>query len=333
MKYRFSLVVIFCFFINSVFSQVNITQSVFPKKRFVGDTVEVRVYFNSGVDLFSDLEKNVKQRNINLSTVDFNIDNDEFWIKEAVLYKAENSYYLCIYVVPWKTDKIKIPDINLTACLFGKNATSLYIPIESFAVSSILTKENDSELKPASNPLLVPGTIYVVYFVIILIILLLIILVRVLLNWSKIYAKIKTSKLKRMYIKNAKYTLRQLKKLEKQYGKILDKEFCTKLVNIVRDYLNVKYDENFYVISTSKLMEFFNNFFMNLLSEEKTESLSQLVSIFYRLDYIRFASGSIDSKRFPKEEYEAKLKQDEHKQLINQIIQIVKSLEKESENA
>lgn len=319
--------------LNLVFSQSDTSQVVLPKKIYVGDIAEIRFSFSSGVDFFADLPANQMERQLNISNLSIDIDNEDFLLKDAVLRRTDLTYTLILFVMPWKTGEINIPPINLTAGIYNSEKTSFIVPIEPFTVSSILTKGVESSFMPPAAPLLIPGTTYVLYGIIILILAFFIFLFRLIFNWSKIVGKIKNYKLKNVYVQNEKASLKKLKKLEKKYSKISDDVFCTELVFIVRQYLNVRFGQSFDSVPTSKLMSFFDKISAGTMSESRIEKLEQLVCVFYRADYIRFASGSIDSKRLPVQEYSTSLQDGEAKTLINNVREVIKCFEGEKKNA
>jgi hypothetical protein len=333
MKKSFFITLLFLFSLDFVFTQSYVSQVVLPKKIYVGDVAEIRVSFSSGIDFFADLPATQAERKLSLSNLGFDTDNEDFLLKDAILRRTELNYTLILFVMPWNTGEIKIPSINLTAGIYTDEKMPFVIPIEPFTVSSILTKGVESSMVPPVPPLLIPGTTYFLYGFIILFIVFLIFFFRLLFNWSKLVGKIKNYKLKKTYIQNKKFTLKQLKKLEKKYSKISDKEFCTELVLIIRNYLKVRYGQSFDSIPTSKLMKEFNKLTADTMSETTIENVEDLISVFYRADYIRFAAGSIDSKRLPVQEFSAELQEGEAKKLLNQIRKIINCFEGEVENA
>lgn len=333
MKKSFFITFLFLFSLDFVFAQSYVSQVVLPKKIYVGDVAEIRVSFSSGIDFFADLPATQAERKLSLSNLGFDTDNDDFLLKDAILRRTELNYTLILFVMPWNTGEIKIPSINLTAGIYTDEKMPFVIPIEPFTVSSILTKGVESSMVPPVPPLLIPGTTYFLYGFIILFIVFLIFFFRLLFNWSKLVGKIKNYKLKKTYIQNKKFTLKQLKKLEKKYSKISDKEFCTELVLIIRNYLKVRYGQSFDSIPTSKLMKEFNKLTADTMSDSAIENVEELISVFYRADYIRFAAGSIDSKRLPVQEFSAELQDGEAKKLLNQIRKIINCFEGEVENA
>jgi hypothetical protein len=333
MKKSFFITLLFLFSLDFVFAQSYVSQVVLPKKIYVGDVAEIRVSFSSGIDFFADLPATQAERKLSLSNLGFDTDNEDFLLKDAILRRTELNYTLILFVMPWNTGEIKIPSINLTAGIYTDEKMPFVIPIEPFTVSSILTKGVESSMVPPVPPLLIPGTTYFLYGFIILFIVFLIFFFRLLFNWSKLVGKIKNYKLKKTYIQNKKFTLKQLKKLEKKYSKISDKEFCTELVLIIRNYLKVRYGQSFDSIPTSKLMKEFNKLTADTMSETTIENVEDLISVFYRADYIRFAAGSIDSKRLPVQEFSAELQEGEAKKLLNQIRKIINCFEGEVENA
>lgn len=333
MKKSFFITLLFLFSLDFVFAQSYVSQVVLPKKIYVGDVAEIRVSFSSGIDFFADLPATQAERKLSLSNLGFDTDNEDFLLKDAILRRTELNYTLILFVMPWNTGEIKIPSINLTAGIYTDEKMPFVIPIEPFTVSSILTKGVESSMVPPVPPLLIPGTTYFLYGFIILFIVFLIFFFRLLFNWSKLVGKIKNYKLKKTYIQNKKFTLKQLKKLEKKYSKMSDKEFCTELVLIIRNYLKVRYGQSFDSIPTSKLMKEFNKLTADTMSETTIENVEDLISVFYRADYIRFAAGSIDSKRLPVQEFSAELQEGEAKKLLNQIRKIINCFEGEVENA
>ena len=333
MKKSFFITLLFLFSLDFVFAQSYVSQVVLPKKIYVGDVAEIRVSFSSGIDFFADLPATQAERKLSLSNLGFDTDNEDFLLKDAILRRTELNYTLILFVMPWNTGEIKIPSINLTAGIYTDEKMPFVIPIEPFTVSSILTKGVESSMVPPVPPLLIPGTTYFLYGFIILFIVFLIFFFRLLFNWSKLVGKIKNYKLKKTYIQNKKFTLKQLKKLEKKYSKISDKEFCTELVLIIRNYLKVRYGQSFDSIPTSKLMKEFNKLTADTMSDSAIENVEELISVFYRVDYIRFAAGSIDSKRLPVQEFSAELQEGEAKKLLNQIRKIINCFEGEVENA
>ena len=333
MKKSFFITLLFLFSLDFVFAQSYVSQVVLPKKIYVGDVAEIRVSFSSGIDFFADLPATQAERKLSLSNFGFDTDNEDFLLKDAILRRTELNYTLILFVMPWNTGEIKIPSINLTAGIYTDEKMPFVIPIEPFTVSSILTKGVESSMVPPVPPLLIPGTTYFLYGFIILFIVFLIFFFRLLFNWSKLVGKIKNYKLKKTYIQNKKFTLKQLKKLEKKYSKMSDKEFCTELVLIIRNYLKVRYGQSFDSIPTSKLMKEFNKLTADTMSDSAIENVEELISVFYRADYIRFAAGSIDSKRLPVQEFSAELQEGEAKKLLNQIRKIINCFEGEVENA
>lgn len=333
MKKSFFITLLFLFSLDFVFAQSYVSQVVLPKKIYVGDVAEIRVSFSSGIDFFADLPATQAERKLSLSNLGFDTGNEDFLLKDAILRRTELNYTLILFVMPWNTGEIKIPSINLTAGIYTDEKMPFVIPIEPFTVSSILTKGVESSMVPPVPPLLIPGTTYFLYGFIILFIVFLIFFFRLLFNWSKLVGKIKNYKLKKTYIQNKKFTLKQLKKLEKKYSKMSDKEFCTELVLIIRNYLKVRYGQSFDSIPTSKLMKEFNKLTADTMSEATIENVEELISVFYRADYIRFAAGSIDSKRLPVQEFSAELQEGEAKKLLNQIRKIINCFEGEVENA
>ena len=108
MKKSFFITLLFLFSLDFVFAQSYVSQVVLPKKIYVGDVAEIRVSFSSGIDFFADLPANQIERNLNLSNLAIDVDNDDFLLKNAILRRVDLTYTLVLFVVPWKTGEIEI---------------------------------------------------------------------------------------------------------------------------------------------------------------------------------------------------------------------------------
>ena len=84
MKKSFFITLLFLFSLDFVFAQSYVSQVVLPKKIYVGDVAEIRVSFSSGIDFFADLPANQIERNLNLSNLAIDVDNDDFLLKNAI---------------------------------------------------------------------------------------------------------------------------------------------------------------------------------------------------------------------------------------------------------
>ena len=80
---------VFIFNLSFVFSQSETVQSVSPKNFYVADSVQVRYSFKSGVDFFSDLDKNVVQRELKISNLPSEWKTEDFSVKRIYLFRTD----------------------------------------------------------------------------------------------------------------------------------------------------------------------------------------------------------------------------------------------------
>ena len=317
MKSKFFLsAVIFCLFFSSVYAQPETSQIIIPKKLFVGDTAELRYSFQSSLELFED-NPEVDEKLLPLSELPFDFDNDDFSISKLILQRNGGFYTIIFTVTTWKTGLIDIPAFNLLPMTVKNYTVPLEINPEPFEVSSILTNGEETPLKTELGPLLVPGTIYMVWLFIIILILVLVIFVYLFIKRRQISDFIKRILLRLSYAWNARKALKELKKLELKGNSFDDKTFCASYQKIIRKYLNGRFGISFDSVSSRELPEAFERATGGFVSEDREEKIETLEGNFYRTDYIRYASGSLDSKRFPASKYQALLLEGERERLVN----------------
>jgi hypothetical protein len=308
-------------------AQSDITQITLPKKIFIGDTVELRYTFHSPVDFFSDMDDSSASREINVKSLLFKDETDDYTLVKASLKRSGLSYTFSLIFIPWRIGKIDFPPFDLARAVYGSTSPAFSIDMQPVTVSSILQKTDDTSLRLPAGPMLLPGTIYALYGIAVVIIILLVILIRLIVKWPVICTARREKKLLRSYARNAKELLRQLRRLEKAGSNISDRQFCAELQRLIRRYLDFRYGYHFSTVLTSQLMTAFDDVTAGTISDKKLQAAEILTSVMSRTDYIRYAHDSIDSMRQPSEQYEAKLGNTEREQLINMIRRAVDSFE------
>lgn len=331
---RKSFCSLFLFFLSIfLYSQTETSQMVFPKKIYVGDTAELRFTFRSNVDFFPN-EDTLDEKPLLLEKLPFATDNEDFTLIKGMIQRNGLLYTVVLTFSPWKIGYIDFPQIDLIPAVFGSDSTVPFmIDPEPVEIISILPKGEDSSLRGIRGPLLVPGTIYVVYAAIILFIALLIFIIQTIVRWQQISARMKEKKTLRLYAKNARNALRQFRKLEKNSSKINDVAFCLAVQQIFRFYLSVRFGRKFDCLSTDQIAPVFDDITAGTMNDFTRETVSSVVEIFRRADYLRFAHDSLDSKRQPQQVYETKLQPDERKNMIANSRTIIKAFEAGGENA
>lgn len=301
------------------FAENDESQTVFPKKIFVGDKIELRYQFRSAVDFFSDLPETQNARSL-----PFPNENDFYTIDFVSLEKNELLYTLVISFRAWKVGDIDFPPIDISRALYGNDASSFFVDPKSVTISSLL--ETD-ELRPIAHPLFVPGTLHVLYALIFVCILLFIALIVLLVKWKKLVQAYKRKKILRSYQKNAKRTIKKLRKLEKLKTKIDDCSFASTMQSIIRTYMDARFDYAFTTVTSSAFVEAFETRLGGELSDKKQSGIISLVAVLRRTDYIRYAHNSIDARREPQKEFAAQFLPDERASLVRLTIDSIERFE------
>ena len=309
------------------FAQSDMTQVVMPKTIYVGDTAELRYTFRSAVDFFADMSDAVLSREIALKSLPLQTDTDDYTILNASLERNGLLYTFRLVFIPWNTGTIDFPMFDISAAVYGGAAAPFIIDVQSVEVSSILQDQDEVQLRASMAPLLLPGTIYALYIAAVLSTALLIALIRLIVKWQSVCEAYATRKLLRAYAKNAKELYRHLKRLERAGNKIDDAEFCTDLQQLIRRYLDFRFGYRFSAVSSSALMDTFERVMAGTMSEKSQSGAMSLAAVLRRTDYVRYARGSIDSKKEPAEQFAADLKTDERASLIRIVRDAVERFE------
>lgn len=324
------LLILFCITICVCavgFTEDDTTQVVMPKTIYVGDRAELSYTFRSAVDFFADMNDSILSRKIPLKSLPFETDTDDYTILDASLERNGLLYTFRLFFIPWNTGSIDFPMFDISAAVYGGAAAPFIIDVQSVEVSSILQDQDEAQLRASMGPLLLPGTMYALYFAALLSVILLIVIFRLVVKRESVRDAYKTWKLLRLYAKNAKELYRSLKRLERAGKKIDDAEFCTELQQLIRRYLDFRFGYRFSAVSSPAIMDTFEKIMAGAMSEKTQSGAMSLAAVLRRTDYVRYARGSIDSKKEPAEEFAADLKADERSSLIRIVRDAVERFE------
>ena len=324
------LLILFCITICVCavgFTEDDTTQVVMPKTIYVGDRAELSYTFRSAVDFFADMNDSILSRKIPLKSLPFETDTDDYTILNASLERNGLLYTFRLVFIPWNTGAIDFPMFDISAAVYGGAAAPFIIDVQSVEVSSILQDQDEAQLRASMGPLLLPGTMYALYFAALLSVILLIVIFRLVVKRESVRDAYKTWKLLRLYAKNAKELYRSLKRLERAGKKIDDAEFCTELQQLIRRYLDFRFGYRFSAVSSPAIMDTFEKIMADAMSEKTQSGAMSLAAVLRRTDYVRYARGSIDSKKEPAEEFAADLKADERSSLIRIVRDAVERFE------
>lgn len=341
MKRNFVSIILMILLSAFSFSQEyeNAGQVLLPIDVYVGDHAEIRYTFRSAIDFFAG-DKTVEKKELLNPFVGL---EDNFSVVKAELYQNDMEYTVRFVIIPWKTGNISFPSFNLNEALGivsdaenneVKEASvetemlqpEFYVALYPIQIKSIVEKTDNHQMMPPVPPIIIPGTTYVIFLIALGAIVFLIIFFRVLLKFNSIKRKWKMYLKQRAYKKNAEDAVKKIRKLYKN-TKCSDIEFCTLLQNITRNYLEFRFDYRFTAISSSRIRETFEKICLGDIPFDIAYSVEDLVSMFLRTDYIRYAHDSIDSQLYPPLEHQAALVKTERKSLTEMVIKAIDCFE------
>ena len=299
---------LFFFLIISTYSQQsevsnNTEQLTTPKNIYVGDEVHIHYNFRSPYDLF-DIQKQNEDIEISLDKT-FNVFYEkasQCTIKAVSLKRYDEvNYILSIVLVPWETGTIDFRRFNLHD-LFQSSGIqsniSFPIDIMPIEVLSLSEKNHITILQPPKSPILVAGTTYFVYGLIILICIFIALICIILTHLSNVISFLKHVKSVLGYGRNAYTALKRLRHLEHntEYN---DADFSKEIQFITRNYLSYRYNKPFCNYDTFEIEKAFDILAKNSIHFAQKMRLQELLTMFHRTDYIRYASNSLESKLLP----------------------------------
>lgn len=329
----------------SLFAQNEIKQILIPRDVFIGDQGQIQFSFYSSYDYLNDVERNrIKDGRLYINpekVSSYLVDSDSCKIQSTILERSGNgNYTLLISLIPWKAEEIKFKEFELgdlcgnlseeeSAEKRKTHAPSFLVRLRPVKILSLVDKLNEHNLRPAKSPVTLPGTNYFLWGFSILGILFISGIFIVVIKFPQITSKYRKIVAKNKFRKNARDTCRRLKIiLRKNLG---DKDFAQGVQVIVRKYLEFRFNTSFASVTVSRMLSKIQEVTGNMLNENTEEAVEDIVSAFVRTNYIRFASGSIDSKRLPVEEYQASFLPGERTKMVITLRKAINRLEKGGE--
>ncbi len=309
----------------------SVKQYVIPKNVYIGDKAELKYVFQTEVDFFSDKIGEERTSHLDLST-DFYVFEqlkDSCSVLGACLDRTGFEYTLTISIIPWTVGTIFFAPFDLSALIkqsLNRDYTGapFLIKLDPVTINSIVEKTQVKSLKPALSPFILPGTIFFISFVVILLILSMACLSIVLVKVPYFLFLYNVSKSTIAQRKLLRRTIKQLRRLLNVSGKIKDdREFCCRLQYILRMFLTHRFDRPFLSITTDLMYQEFTDVAGGSIDDDADHTVHQILEIFNRTDYVRYASGSIDSFKIPVALHQANLAEGERDMLISRSIKLV----------
>ena len=284
-----------------------------PREAYVGDRVELRLTIAPGIELLPQSEDFVSKE----------FRPDEVWgsrdlafrqkllaqdegaavsVHGVSLQRTDGGYSLSLVLTPWLPREIEPGYLNVLSLpevrdfvggrISGGTEASRQVPfllvqLPKMQITSLSSKMGVTQLRPVAPPVLVPGSIYVVYGLGIAVLLLLIGVAVVLARFQQVRLFLKGVAVRIRLSRNYRWALRQLRRLD---GESLGgKELAARLECIARTYLEGRFGRSFTSAATSEIMFLLDEIFVGMLSDRQLEVAEGICVLLRRCDYLRYA--------------------------------------------
>lgn len=285
-------------------------QVLVPQNVYIGDSAELRVSFSS--ENAHKLLKDSSLVELPLSNFVEDLQFQDYQIEKITLLSTgENNYNFIITFIPWKTGNINFPNYNL----FPEE--NVLLKFETISISSLL-KDESVGLQEQAAPLLLPGTVYKIYGILVFSILVLFFAIRLIVKRDSVSSYVKKRKLQKKYKKNKKSTIKSLSKILKNKG-YSDVDFASNIQNVMRNYLEVRFDFPFTKTVSSEIKEKYL-WGTGAVCEEKVSAIESVQKIFCETDIIRYGQKSFGINK-------TSFLEKERENLVDQLIQCIEILD------
>ena len=280
-----------------------VVQICMPESPCVGDKIEVRYIFHTETDVI-DGEESRRDMTADLTALPaFIAQSENCTILSATLDRFGADYTLLLTFIGWKVGQIDFAPFALGGCL---------VNLEPIAIYSVVERAGADGFRPASPPLVVPGTSAVLALLAIFFLVALSGALFALFHIPAIAGFLTKSRAERIARRNMRLALKKLHGLSARGEGLADKAFCAALQHILRNYLSKRFAWDFASVHTAALYETVSGICGGDLTDEQDELVEKLLSLFTRTDYVRYASDS--------------LKKDEREGLIASAKELVEEL-------
>lgn len=300
-----------------------------PKEAYVGDRVEVRMTIAPGVELLpQDLDYISKDflaeevwgsRDLAFrQKLRGKQDGASVTLHRAAIQRVETGYSVSLVLTPWIPGDIELGYFHLSsfpeimAYVGEKLSHPLLVQLPELDIPFLADKMGASQIRPVVPPVLVPGSIYVVYGLGIFALLLLIALIVALARFQQVRLSLKQLAARIRLFRNYKLALRQLRKLEGEF--LSGKELAERLEAIARAYLEGRFARNFKSAATAEIPLLFDSIFVGMLSDRQLEVVEGICVLLRRCDYLRYAP-------------ETRLEEGEQESLVESLVEYIDFME------
>ena len=258
-------------------------QIFMPENASVGDRAELHYMFHTESPLLQEEESHVE---LPLEIPALLAEQEKCKVLSATLDRFGSEYTLSLSLVGWKSGQIDFSPFTL------KGYTIDLKPIE---FHSIVEKTGAQGFRPASPPLVVPGTSAMLALFALLFLVVLSASLFALFHIPAIADFLTKSRAERIARRNMRTALKKLRGLSARGGGLDDKSFSASLQHILRDYLSKRFSFDFASVHTAALYDTVSCICGADLTSEQEGLVQEILSLFTRTDYIRYASAVLQT--------------------------------------
>lgn len=258
-------------------------QIFMPETACVGDLAELRYIFHTDEDI---LGGGATHGDLPTDLPAFAAQGDRCTVLSASLDRFGSEYTLSLSLVGWKVGQIAFMPFAL-----GSHTVQLE-PVE---INSIVEKTGAQGFRPPSPPLVVPGTTAVLAALAAVFLLLLAAATFALFHIPAIAAFFARSRAQRRARRNMRAALKKLRALATRRDASDDGSFCAAVQHILRGYLSERFVIPFAAVETSGLYAAVSGLCGGTLDEAQDAMMEELLYLFNRTDYIRYAHADLQA--------------------------------------
>lgn len=280
--------------------------TLLPKEVYVGDQVELRCVIAPGFELLpgdvdfvtrSFLPEEVwGSRDVgSRQKLTARQEGYPLTVHSLSLQSVDQGYSISLVLTPWQPGEIEPGYLDVTALpevrsFLKRIQGPVLVQLPRINIASLADKMDARQLRPVAPPVLVPGSIYVVYGLAVVALVLLIGLVVLLARFQQVRLFFKALASRIRLSLNYRTVVRQLKRLR---GQQLDhRELAARLESIARTYLEGRFARPFTAAATSEIMFLLDEIFVGMLSDQQLEAVESLLVLLRRCDYLRYAPAA-----------------------------------------
>ncbi len=304
-------------------------QILLPKTAYTGDRCELKYVFHTNVDLLGEYSQDKKIQSLELTTdfPAFNKLEQKCQVYRVTLEHSGFEYTLSVFFIPWQSGIIDFQPFDLFALVrksLNKNSSGevFSVDLAPVTINSLAQKMGVTSLCPSKGPMILPGTTFLLILLVACVVACLAILIFILSKIPYFVSCLILGRRRRQLKKSYRQTERLFKRSLKE--KIDDCQFCQQISTVLRLFLSERFDSDFMFLTDDKLSFKFEEITCGSTDELKSRAICDVVEVLQRCSYIRFAKGSIDSKKLPRPLYETELAEGERELLVRRCLEALR---------